>query len=161
MDFPVKIKLEVGTCEYAYLPRPAHVGWNKKLIYPNLTHICHAKMAILLSHNIFLRFDRLYGPLMLKYLFCISVTQMLISRTWQCLLKTNDSLFASISIWWCHKKSLTLSSFPVCKKCHLSGWNIVKILNIFIMLSCTHLYHSSFRYLSITCNTFIACYIRH
>ena len=39
-------------------------------------------------------------------------------------------------------------------------FTIVKILNIYIMLSCTHLYHSSFRYLSITCNAFIACYIR-
>ena len=35
---------------------------------------------------------------------------------------------------------------------------IVKILNIYIMLSCTHLYHF-FRYLSITCNAFIACYV--
>ena len=38
---------------------------------------------------------------------------------------------------------------------------IVKILNIYIMLACTHLYHTSFQYLYITCNVFIACYIRH
>ena len=37
---------------------------------------------------------------------------------------------------------------------------IVKILNLYIILLCTHLYHSSFQYLSINCNAFIACYIR-
>ena len=39
--------------------------------------------------------------------------------------------------------------------------SIVKILNLYIILLCTHLYHSSFQYLSITFNAFIACYIRH
>ena len=38
---------------------------------------------------------------------------------------------------------------------------IVKILNLYIILVCTHFYHTSFRYLSITSNPFIACYIRH
>ena len=38
--------------------------------------------------------------------------------------------------------------------------NIVKILNIYIMLSCTHSYHSSFQYLFITYNAFIAFYNR-
>ena len=31
---------------------------------------------------------------------------------------------------------------------------------LFIIILCTHLYHSSFQYLSITRNAFIACYIR-
>ena len=35
---------------------------------------------------------------------------------------------------------------------------IVKKYNIILL--CTHLYHTSFLYLSITCNAFIACYIR-
>ena len=34
------------------------------------------------------------------------------------------------------------------------------ILNLCIILLRTHLYHTSFWYLSITCNAFIACYIR-
>ena len=38
---------------------------------------------------------------------------------------------------------------------------IVKIQNLYIILLCTYLYHTSFRYLSITCNTFIAHDIRH
>ena len=36
--------------------------------------------------------------------------------------------------------------------------SIVKILNLYIILLCTNLYHFSFQYLSITCNAFIACY---
>ena len=47
----------------------------------------------------------------------------------------------------------TLLNTPDCKY-------IVKILNIYIMLSCTHLYHTSFQYLSSPCNACIACYIR-
>ena len=31
---------------------------------------------------------------------------------------------------------------------------------MYISLLCTHLYHHSFHYLSITCNAFIGCYIR-
>ena len=37
---------------------------------------------------------------------------------------------------------------------------IIKILNIYIMPLCTHLYHTSFQYLFCTCNGFIAYYIR-
>ena len=33
---------------------------------------------------------------------------------------------------------------------------IIKILNLYIILLCTHLYQTSFRYLFITCNAFIA-----
>ena len=33
---------------------------------------------------------------------------------------------------------------------------IVKILNLYIILLCTHLYQTSFQYLSITCNASIA-----
>ena len=39
--------------------------------------------------------------------------------------------------------------------------SIVKILNLDIILLCTHLYHTSFRYLSSACNAFIACYFRY
>ena len=38
--------------------------------------------------------------------------------------------------------------------------NISRILNIYIILLCTHLYHTSFRYLSITCIACIACHIK-
>ena len=38
---------------------------------------------------------------------------------------------------------------------------IVKILKLYIILLCTHLYHTSFQLLSSNCNAFIACYIRH
>ena len=43
-----------------------------------------------------------------------------------------------------------------------SIYSIVKILNLYIIILWTHLYLSSFQYLSITCscNAFIACYIR-
>ena len=42
-----------------------------------------------------------------------------------------------------------------------NNWNFsVKILNFYIILLFTDLYHSYFQYLSITCNAFIACYIR-
>ena len=57
------------------------------------------------------------------------------------------------------KSALDLSKCDVSCKIRLS-MIIVKILNIYIMLSCTHLYHTSFQYLSSTCNAFIACYIR-
>ena len=39
--------------------------------------------------------------------------------------------------------------------------HIVKVLNLYIILLCTHLYHTSFQLLSSNCNAFIACYIRH
>ena len=42
----------------------------------------------------------------------------------------------------------------------LSAPFIIKILNLFIIILYTHLYHNSFQYLSITWNAFIACYIR-
>ena len=37
---------------------------------------------------------------------------------------------------------------------------MVKILNLYIILFFTHLYHTSFQYLPITCNAFIACDIK-
>ena len=40
------------------------------------------------------------------------------------------------------------------------SYHIVKILNLSIILLCTHLYHTSYQYLSITCNAFNACFIR-
>ena len=44
---------------------------------------------------------------------------------------------------------------------HVRMWaHIVKILNLYIILLWTHLYHPSFQYLSISCNAFIACYNR-
>ena len=42
----------------------------------------------------------------------------------------------------------------------LSNPFFIKILNLYIIILCTHLYRTSFQYLSITCNAFIACYIR-
>ena len=37
---------------------------------------------------------------------------------------------------------------------------IIKILNLYIILLCTHLYNTYFQYLSSTCNAFVACYNR-
>ena len=37
---------------------------------------------------------------------------------------------------------------------------IVKIMSLYIILLCTHLHHTSFQYLSNTCNAFNPCYIR-
>ena len=37
---------------------------------------------------------------------------------------------------------------------------IIKILNLYIILLCTHLYNTYFQFLSSTCNAFVACYNR-
>ena len=59
----------------------------------------------------------------------------------------------SLNYWCCDPIPLLLPTL-------FGKRGIVKKLNIYIMLLCAHFCHSSFWYLSITCNTIIACYIR-
>ena len=84
-------------------------------------------------------------------LFWFSFMPFLYSGVW----KWTSKLLCILVIFRALKIAFYNSNALILRVSH-----IVKILNLYIILLCTHLYHTSFQYLSITCNAFIACYIR-
>ena len=90
---------------------------------------------------------------------------VLILVNWTCFL---SGPFMLLSADFLKKGNLELCCEVGTKQSFYKGFTftrlaIIKILNLYIIISCTHVYHHSFQYLSITCitcNAFIACYIR-
>ena len=97
-----------------------------------------------------------------------NITSVMLGNGFHCLFLSNG-IFCNSTYFSTHplKKltSLNLSVFIFINDGNTQAGtdafnkDIVKILNLFIILLCTHLYHTSLWYLSITCNAFIACYI--